>query len=106
MKEKLETIKDALVEFEKMEVMLRSYGDEYHKCEMAGNAIALIATILAEMDSPWQPIETAPKNGIFLAYDDGKHWIAKIENGVSKTMHFGKWTVIYPTHWMPLPKQP
>jgi len=72
--------------------------------ERAKEGLKLVVELREEME--WQPIETAPKDVLFLAWEDGKCWIAKLLYGTPKVMHFGKWVNIYPTHWKPFPHPP
>jgi hypothetical protein len=55
----------------------------------------------------WQPIETAPKEELILAYAGGMMRLVMWENGglvqVGATIEQG-W--FEPTHWMPLPAPP
>jgi hypothetical protein len=69
------------------------------------------------VESNWQRIETAPMLEYVLVYSlkewdpEGTHpiWIARgtSEWGASDIWQTqGTWSTIYPTHWMPLPKDP
>jgi hypothetical protein len=55
----------------------------------------------------WQPIETAPREELILAYAGGMMRLGMWENGVlvqvGATIEQG-W--FEPTHWMPLPAPP
>lgn len=64
------------------------------------------------MTAQWQPIETAPKDEMFIYYEpcDGKRCIGLAYRTVSgewrDTMP-GEWhRPLSPTHWMPLPEPP
>jgi hypothetical protein len=60
----------------------------------------------------WQPIETAPKDGmLILAYDGQEGYPCAVVRWVA---HWGAWAGYYsgvdpldePTHWMPIPVPP
>lgn len=91
------------------------------------DALAQIVRLKAELESlrkvsAWQPIETAPKDGLkVLVYDESfglpqKAWFGKDQfNEEYEGWLFGDgddyscgmyFTPINPTHWMPLPKPP
>lgn len=55
--------------------------------------------------SPWQPIETAPKDGTtVLAYCPGNRFQKFLTDYYSE--HQGGGWLFQPTHWMPLPEPP
>lgn len=59
----------------------------------------------------WQPIETAPKDEMFIYYQkrDGKRCVGLAYHTVSGELcdSEGNWHErLYPTHWMPLPDPP
>lgn len=81
--------------------------------------------------SEWRPIETAPKDAFILLYDDGMMRCGMWEDGkwtvpefpvlidkvgnrlVSRQLEQYRgermelsWTILEPTHWMPLPLPP
>jgi hypothetical protein len=57
------------------------------------------------MTMEWQPIETAPKNGVILVWDENETWeIAYYHRG--KWRYGPKGYSFNPTHWMPLPDPP
>lgn len=93
----------------------------------------LIAQARAARPSPWQPIETAPKDGarVLIGWwnDDGvwdqrcAYWDAVFTSDwneeTNETVHIGEWTdgavqsfnyeethCYKPTHWQPLPSPP
>jgi hypothetical protein len=65
-------------------------------------------------ETGWQPIETAPKNGLVMPF------LARRVKSEALMVMFGYWSThqewwyrrwpqverIYPTHWMPLPAPP
>ena len=68
-------------------------------------------------DNQWQPIETAPKDGTWIlvykpfnlyGFDDSKWFVDKyIVRWADECWNISmEDKVIYPTHWMPLPKPP
>lgn len=66
--------------------------------------------------SDWQPIETAPKDGQFIAFARGAsgspmdvfygvaEWVEKKSGGFVEGWFWNY--AIRPTHWMPLPEPP
>lgn len=63
------------------------------------------------MDSNWQPIETAPKDGTeIIAIDDRGEYFVAFWHEASEGWYFGLFDEvdgkIKPTHWMPLPAAP
>lgn len=63
------------------------------------------------LKNPWQPIETAPKDGTILFALDELHmrpWRYECEwNGVQWYHGFGDgWPAANPTHWMQIPSAP
>lgn len=61
----------------------------------------------------WQPIETAPKDGAFLACEENKRpyvalWLGMDHPRVDESGWYEHWTFdpVNPTHWMPLPAPP
>ncbi|SRR5713101_6234755 len=66
---------------------------------------------LAVLLNPWRPIESAPKDEMFIYYwpRDGKRCIGLAYRTVSGEWRDseGNWNVrIEPTHWLPLPAPP
>lgn len=65
-----------------------------------------------ESDDGWLPIESAPRDGCFLAYEEGDIYKCSFlyhdETGVAYSSHCGQPVVytIHPTHWQHLPKPP
>jgi len=58
--------------------------------------------------SQWQPIETAPRDGLrVIVYEPDQHFIA-ISRWWAGAFRVGDLPGIdiYPTHWMPLPAAP
>lgn len=85
--------------------LLRTHGDTL-QC-----ALALLAAVESgDAFGTWQPIETAPKDGVtpILVYGEGESYIAlrpiDCPDDAAATM-FGH-SACYPTHWMPLPPPP
>ena len=58
-----------------------------------------------EAEMEWQPIETAPKDGMVLVWD-GYPRIAWQERGVWRDSDEFFAQALNPTHWMPLPDPP
>lgn len=54
----------------------------------------------------WQPIETAPKDVVFLGVRWGDFYICLIENETDLTIDQSSGAYVYPDHWMPLPGGP
>lgn len=55
----------------------------------------------------WQPIETAPKDGIdVLLFEDGKQYVASWSETAGGQFFNDAEHQHNPTHWMPLPKPP
>jgi Protein of unknown function (DUF551) len=66
---------------------------------------------LAALLNPWRPIETAPKDEMFIYYwpRDGKRCIGLAYRTVSGDWRDseGNWHIrLEPTHWFPLPAPP
>lgn len=66
---------------------------------------------LAALLNPWRPIETAPKDEMFIYYwpRDGKRCIGLAYRTVSGDWRDseGNWHIrLEPTHWLPLPAPP
>jgi hypothetical protein len=64
----------------------------------------------------WQPIETAPKDGheVIIATwgsagrccADVCYWSDDDYNDLGPSWRFWRWSMLTPTHWMPLPSPP
>lgn len=58
----------------------------------------------------WQPIETAPDDGVFLLTDGTRRYTGFRDSGLSSYRFFSLDEVgdvaHWPTHWMPLPDPP
>lgn len=57
----------------------------------------------------WQPIETAPKEGIFLVYmpeEKRPYQVANFHPNVNVIGNCFAFDLTKPTHWMPLPQPP
>ena len=57
----------------------------------------------------WQPIETAPKDGMIVLLDADVPWRIRIgyyNNGKFHSIPQGSMANDQPTHWMPLPSPP
>ena len=112
MKEKLQKARDALSSIED------DFRDFPNPSECVrdlmqlrnGKALTIIDSILSELDSSWQPIEIAPKNGTeILGYMKPKKveliWFFAASSATQNWLDTnGK--IVNPTHWMPLPEQP
>ena len=84
---------------------------------------------LPERGSPWQPIETAPKDGsmvLLLEFTNLDDYNTQVSVGLWTDLHAGhvvndemvwadwaaglneddEWSALNPTHWMPLPEPP
>jgi hypothetical protein len=60
-----------------------------------------------EKNDPWQPIETAPKDGsVFLGYYDDWQCTMIYDRGNRMFLTDDGRNFAYPTHWMPLPPPP
>ena len=68
--------------------------------------------IRADLTPQWQPIETAPKDGVeILGFDSkNKTYHVTIYDGYSwhnpDNHYYSEALGFYPTHWMPLPTPP
>lgn len=65
----------------------------------------------ASRRSEWQPIETAPVDGLFLVYmpDEPPHsrfHVARWHPNAKVIGHVFAFDLTKPTHWMPLPEPP
>lgn len=61
--------------------------------------------------SEWQPIETAPKDGVpVLLWPGARDWTEKMRPVVGWHTNLGLWVTwsgyIEPTHWTPIPEPP
>lgn len=105
MKEKLEKVKGSLtiISWDSADERLRKH---------AINSIALLDSIISMLDSPWQPIESAPKDGTEILATDGSimavvYWDEELRNTTAPSF----WAfpngfaldALQATHWMPLP---
>ena len=76
------------------------------------NLMAEAAATIRELASPWQPIETAPKDGrTILGWDRLATRAYTMRWGHSVSIYvlrewWGEGGAERPTHWMPLPKPP
>ena len=123
MKEKLQKVREE-VQFSKVSFMNMNKQDDMDKLiasssiESLDDSLALIDTIIAGLDSPWQSIETAPKDGThilaYMPFGGGfiiqTHWkVERIEHN-NRKMEIEYWFCdggeVCPSHWQPLPKQP
>jgi len=72
--------------------------------------VAHIGDQLQQLVNPWQPIETAPKDGqpIHVYQEAGPQRIACFVDGewTFFQRYAGPRYVCFPTHWMPLPSAP
>lgn len=121
MKEKLQKIMSTLE-------IYKDHWDTYDTCGYLGNkelketddSLALIDSILAMLDSPWQPIETAPEDTAVLLWVGNSYLHRHIKTGIVNPRNYDKkiysyWydgdaagllPEEYVSHWMPLPEQP
>lgn len=75
---------------------------EAHKQQLSEAGFVIVPKVME-----WLPIETAPKDCDFLAYEDGFFYVGSMgweENGVPVWWNGDH--RIEPTHWMPLPNPP
>jgi hypothetical protein len=68
---------------------------------------ALRAAIAAYLSSPWQPIESAPKDGKAVqVWDPTTGWVPYASYDDDDDVWIGGLINISPTHWQPLPDPP
>jgi hypothetical protein len=102
-------LRDAVLE-EAAKVAEQMFGQETPTCYHAGEQIAAAIRTLASSPSPWQPIETAPKDGRYLLLSRncgvpfiGRWHKLRADDGV----WLGHDDVdVEPDHWMALPQPP
>ncbi len=122
MKEKLQKVKQTLEIYAKADdgiIELTkgfAYRGEKDANSLANKGIALIDSIIAELDSPWQPIETAPRDievlgciNIFTTKAGHKlggeiQIMKRIDNPIYTEIWIKRGgDQFFPTHWMPIP---
>lgn len=87
---------------------------EMEKFSDFDGVVEILRAALTEKEPGWQKIETAPKNGKFLAVWHGyKYVLVTHWNEHHKCWQIEPFsdtgmdeTIDWPTHWMPLPRPP
>ncbi len=82
-------------------------GDRIQKCACQDPEIPTFCNRCGYEREPWQPIETAPKDGTrILICDRGIVEIAEWNDYYAWSLFYGESSTTTPTHWQPLPAPP
>ena len=86
--------------------------DDFPQPEEASKELAALRARIAELENPWQSIETAPKDATIINLLAKHPYIGYYARGYGFLVYLrGEWTKKTVgdepiTHWMPLPKPP
>lgn len=81
-----------------------NFSISYDELDEALGIIGELEEMVKTLENPLRPIETAPKDGTWILGYIGEHKNYQIMTWGYEAWHNSHWSIVNPTHWMPLPE--